>query len=98
MKVLILGGYGVFGGRLARLLIEDGYRVVIAGRSAEKAQAFVDVWGGEVCVMDRTASDLADRFVEQGADVVVDASGPFQAYGDADYGVAPAARAARATP
>jgi NADP oxidoreductase coenzyme F420-dependent len=40
MKVLILGGYGVFGGRLARLLLQDGIEVVVAGRDEQKAAAF----------------------------------------------------------
>ena len=35
-KILILGGYGTFGGRLAQLLDGTaGLRLVIAGRSAE---------------------------------------------------------------
>ena len=40
MKVLILGGYGVFGGRLARLLKDEaGLTIVLAGRSLAKAEA-----------------------------------------------------------
>ena len=42
MKVLVLGGYGVFGGRLARLLLQDGVEVVVAGRDVKKAAAFTD--------------------------------------------------------
>jgi len=39
-KVLILGGYGTFGRRLAQLLLDDSQPVtlVIAGRSLAKAQ------------------------------------------------------------
>jgi KR domain. len=38
MKVLILGGYGTFGGRLAQLLAdESSATLIIAGRSYEKA-------------------------------------------------------------
>ena len=37
-KVLILGGYGNFGKRIARLLIRQKIYVIIAGRSREKAQ------------------------------------------------------------
>ena len=33
MTILIIGGYGVFGGRLARLLLKAGLTPVIAGRS-----------------------------------------------------------------
>ena len=33
MKILVLGGAGVFGQRLAELLIRDGHDVVVAGRT-----------------------------------------------------------------
>jgi hypothetical protein len=37
-KILILGGYGVFGGRLAQLLVNEiGVTLMLAGRSLEKA-------------------------------------------------------------
>ena len=60
MRILILGGYGVFGGRLARLLADEArLTLVIAGRSAEKARAFCAGLGGaamaEAAVFDRTA-------------------------------------------
>ena len=58
MKVLILGGYGTFGARLARLLARDGrLTLVIAGRSRVKAQALCDRLDGaahrEPLVFDR---------------------------------------------
>ena len=41
MKVLILGGYGTFGGRLAQLLAkEERLTLQIAGRSLDKERAF----------------------------------------------------------
>ena len=41
LRVLILGGYGTFGGRLAELLAGDiRLALLIAGRSEEKAVAF----------------------------------------------------------
>ena len=41
LKVLILGGYGTFGGRLAQLLAdEERLTLIVAGRSLAKAQAF----------------------------------------------------------
>jgi len=47
VRVLILGGYGVFGGRLARLLADEArLTLVIAGRSREKASAFCVALGG----------------------------------------------------
>lgn len=48
MKVLFLGGYGVFGGRLAQLLAEErGWELPIAGRDEGKARRFSEeIWGG----------------------------------------------------
>src|SRR4051812_49403058 len=41
LRVLILGGYGTFGGRLARLLADDArLTLILAGRSLNKAQTF----------------------------------------------------------
>ena len=37
MKVLILGGYGNFGKRIAELLTRQGVTVIIAGRDRAKA-------------------------------------------------------------
>jgi hypothetical protein len=88
MRVLIVGGYGVFGGRLARLLADEPrIRMIIAGRSLEKAKAFcADVLAGVACepaAFDRR--DAAASLAALSPDVVVDASGPFQAYGDRPY-------------
>lgn len=98
MKVLILGGYGTFGSRLARLLAADTrLTLVIAGRSLAKAQALCAALppgaGREAAVIDRDG-DLAAAFAAHAPDVVVDASGPFQAY--AGHRVARAALAAGA--
>ena len=62
MKVLILGGYGVFGGRLARLLLQDGVEVIVAGRDARKAAAFTAQYGGSPLGIDigKDLSPMAD--------------------------------------
>ncbi|WP_108815232.1 SDR family oxidoreductase [Loktanella sp. Alg231-35] len=86
MKVVILGGYGVFGAKLARLLVRDGHAVVIGGRSADKARAFAAELGAQMLVVDR-AGDLAPLWA-CAPDVVVDAAGPFHAYGAAPYRLA----------
>ena len=91
MKVLILGGYGVFGGHLAEFLIARGHDVILAGRSEARAQAFCATHGGAAMVLDRNAADFAARVSGAGADVVVDAAGPFQ-----DYDGAPVVEAALA--
>lgn len=89
MKVVILGGSGVFGSRLARLLVRDGHDVVLAARRgcAELAAEL----GVQSLAFDR-AQDPAPLF-EAKPDVIVDAAGPFQAYGS-DYSLARAAIAA----
>ncbi|NSX55515.1 SDR family oxidoreductase [Parasulfitobacter algicola] len=86
MKVVILGGYGVFGERTARLLVRDGHDVVIAGRSMEKAQILADDLDATALTLDRTG-DLSLLLTVK-PDVVVDAAGPFHSYGDDPYRLA----------
>ncbi len=98
MKILILGGYGVFGGRLARLLSDlQGLELLICGRNLSAAQAFCDSYSGAPTVrplrLDR-AEVAAALKTEQPA-LVVDASGPFQDYGAQGYQVVEACIAAR---
>lgn len=83
MKVVVLGGYGVFGSRLAELLVRDGHRVVVAGRDSVKAAELADRLGCEALVLDARASPAA--MFAGTPDVVVDAAGPFQAYGSDPY-------------
>lgn len=98
MKILILGGYGVFGGRLARLLSDlHGLELLICGRNLSAAQAFCESYSGAPTVrplrLDR-AEVAAALKAEQPA-LVVDASGPFQHYGAQGYQVVEACIAAR---
>ncbi|MBC6980473.1 DUF4166 domain-containing protein [Caulobacter sp. 17J80-11] len=98
MKLLILGGYGMFGGRLARLLADEPrLTLVLAGRSRSKADAFAATLpsGGariETAVFDRDG-DVGAQLAALAPDMVVDASGPFQGYGEAPYRVVEAALA-----
>ena len=84
-RVLILGGTGVFGSRLARMLIEDGRDVTVTSRNLARAQAFTKTYGGTPLALDRDA-DL--RPVLASFDVLVDAAGPFQNYHGDPYHVA----------
>lgn len=90
MKVLILGGYGVFGARLAQLLVRDGHAVTVAGRDADKAQLLADELSCTALRLDRRH----DLHLLAGYDVVVDAAGPFHAYGRDPYQLPRAAIAA----
>ncbi|WP_062217294.1 SDR family oxidoreductase [Aureimonas sp. D3] len=97
MKLLILGGYGTFGGRLATLLADvEALHLLIAGRSLVRAEAFCAVYRGEARVqplaLDR--AQIADALAAHRPDLVVDASGPFQDYGDDPYPVIEACLAA----
>jgi Domain of unknown function (DUF4166) len=85
MRVLILGGYGTFGGRLARLLADDArLTLLIAGRSHVAAKDFcaglVAAATLEPLAFDRDGYVLA-QLRETTPEIVVDASGPFQIYG-----------------
>lgn len=90
-RVLILGGYGTFGGRLARLLADDArLTLLIAGRSYAAAEDFCAGLRGaanlEPLAFDRNGYVLA-QLRETTPEIVIDASGPFQVYGDDPYAV-----------
>src|SRR5215218_1575118 len=84
IKVLILGRYGVFGGRLGQLLGDlPGSTLFIAGRSLSKAQDFCARYSGQTAVrpVELDRRDVAKALTALAPDLVVDASGPFQEYG-----------------
>lgn len=90
IKVLILGGYGVFGGRLAQLLGDlPGTTLFIAGRSLAKAQDFCSRYSGQIEVrpLELDRRDVAEALAALTPDLLVDASGPFQDYGTHPYSV-----------
>jgi len=91
MKILIIGGYGTFGGRLAELLSEvEALTLLIAGRSEAKARNFIGKLPSGAKKLPLTFDRDADVDEQIGAlkpDLVVDATGPFQLYGDDPYRV-----------
>jgi short subunit dehydrogenase-like uncharacterized protein len=91
MKILILGGYGTFGGRLAYLLAEDErLTLLIAGRSVQKAKDFCEgLQSGaqKIPVFFDRNEDVETQIKEINPNIVVDAMGPFQAYGNDPYDV-----------
>jgi len=78
-RVLIIGGAGTFGSRLAELLRRDGHRVWIAGRDGLRTQAAAEALGVQALTLDARG----DLSALDGLDLdwIVDAAGPFQAYG-----------------
>ena len=100
MKLLIVGGYGTFGGRIVQLLEnEPRLELIIAGRSLARAEAYCKERGTTKA---RLVPAMVDRDGDLGAqlsilrpDIVVDASGPFQAYGEGRYRLVEACIAAR---
>ena len=94
MKILILGGYGTFGGRLVHLLSDLlGVDILVAGRDAVAAREFCQRWTGIASVrpllLDR--ANIAAALAGERPDIIVDASGPFQAYRGDPYHVVRAA-------
>ncbi|MEL6372973.1 MAG: saccharopine dehydrogenase NADP-binding domain-containing protein [Pseudomonadota bacterium] len=96
LRVLLLGGYGRFGFRLVRLLRDEpSAHILVAGRSAAKAKHRLATLGEtratlEPLALNRDTLDAA-RLAALRPDLVIDASGPFQSYGDAPYRIPEAA-------
>ena len=91
LTVLILGGYGTFGGRLAQLLADEArLTLIIAGRSRASAEAFCKDFPAKASlvplVFDRDGG-LESQLRVAAPDIVVDASGPFQNYTGDPYRV-----------
>lgn len=89
--VLVLGGYGNFGGRISSALAQtENVNVVVAGRSLQKAHAFARRTNGSRirgAAIDINRHDLVKNLVDSGARLVIHTSGPFQGQ---DYKVAEA--------
>ena len=92
VPILVLGGSGVFGGLACRRLARDpALRLLIAGRSRDKAEAVAAAIRAEfpqaeaaAFPLDRTR-DLGPRLAESGAVILLHTAGPFQGQ---DYAVA----------
>jgi hypothetical protein len=90
LRVLIVGGYGTFGARLVQLLEEEPQlTLLVAGRSLERAQAYCAGRTQAAATLLPTAFDRTQpattALAALRADLVVDASGPFQDYGEERY-------------
>lgn len=91
MRVLIIGGYGTFGLRLAaQLKNEAELDIILAGRSQSKAKAACKSLSAHQAtynplVLDRTLP-LKPQ-IDIPPDVIIDCSGPFQAYHKNSYSI-----------
>jgi hypothetical protein len=92
LKILVIGGYGVFGGRIIELLDSEArFMLLVAGRSLAKANRFIASRSAaktnlHPAVFDRDG-DIDAQLASIAPDIVVDASGPFQNYGGRPYRV-----------
>lgn len=77
-NILVLGGYGGFGGRISRRLAAEGHAVFVAGRSLAKAQTFCNA-DPLLTPISLDRADIAQALSRYAPDLLVDASGPFQA-------------------
>jgi hypothetical protein len=90
LTVLIVGGYGTFGGRLARLLSDvSGLTLLIGGRSLGRAQQFCSSAAAAAATwvpvhFDR-GRDVESQLRRLAPNILIDASGPFQFYGERPY-------------
>src|SRR5262249_29821272 len=89
LTILIVGGYGMFGGRLVELLEhDDRLTLLVAGRSIDRARAWCKTRRPAAMlkptVFDRDG-DIAETLARLKPDLVADCSGPFQDYGAAPY-------------
>ncbi len=90
LRLLIVGGYGSFGGRIVELLEDEPHlTIIVAGRSMKHAQEYCAGRKSPQAELVPAAFDrdgeLAQELARLKPDVVVDASGPFQAYGEGQY-------------
>lgn len=95
-RILILGGYGNFGARIARRLANDAdIELVVAGRSLSRAERFAAHLPGRhrAAALDagRPLDELTIRLREHAPRLLINACGPFQRH---DYRLAQAAMAA----
>lgn len=81
-RVLVIGGYGNFGGYIARSLAGDvGIRLLIGGRSTDKASSFLNTLetanAAEAHEID-IADDVGSALMRIRPDIVIHTTGPFQ--------------------
>ncbi len=74
----MLGGYGVFGARVAIGLVASGEQVIVAGRNLAAATYHCTTHGGTPMALDHSAPDFAAKIRAIAPFAIIDATGPFQ--------------------
>jgi hypothetical protein len=93
-RILLIGAYGQFGRRIARMLADDDVELVLAGRSADRAAALASQLAATaratlaISVLDVASPTLAAQVSALAPTLVIHTAGPFQGR---DYRVAEAA-------
>ncbi|WDI30057.1 DUF4166 domain-containing protein [Hyphococcus flavus] len=90
--IIILGGYGVFGSRVADMLSDNKvFDIVVAGRSANKAIEFCRNRNCCPLTLDTSSKTFVQDINSANPFAVIDATGPFQNFREDPYKVACAA-------
>lgn len=76
--ILILGGYGGFGGRLSHILVARGHYVLVAGRRLQEATRFCQTVKNAAPVQADRNGDIGNLLAQHQPALVIDAAGPFQ--------------------
>jgi hypothetical protein len=98
LRVLVLGGYGLFGRRLVeRLSRVAGLHLTVAGRDAGKAHSVLKALGDtpadlDAVALDHSSPSFASELARLAPDLTIHCAGPFQGQ---DYAVAWACIAAK---
>lgn len=79
-KVIVFGGYGVFGRHVSKELVQRGYSVTIAGRNGERARQLSERLGPRhhSVQADVSSTDSCVKAL-QGHQVAINCAGPFSA-------------------
>lgn len=88
MRILILGGYGVFGGRLVELLSDlSELEILVSGRNGNKAEKFCRSINSaaKLVPIELDRRDIIPALETMRPEILVDASGPFQEYQENPY-------------
>jgi len=84
-RILVFGGYGLFGGLIVKnLLSEKSLDILVASRSLDKAQEFIDsIQADAICtltpaVLDAGSPTLSQELAELNLNLLIHTCGPYQ--------------------